>query len=66
MCDGPVTKRDRENRDKMYWEKKKGVLGEEKYVLEVSVKYFGTKFKSYKVKYFVTGGVLLYSLHFNL
>ena len=39
------------------YQKEKCVLGKEKCVLDSEVKYFGTKFESYKVIYFGTEGI---------
>ena len=50
----------------MYW-KKTSVLGEEKDALgSEKVKYFGTQFESYKVKYFGMRGCLNYIIETSL
>jgi hypothetical protein len=53
------TERNRD-RDVLVLEEEKGALEGEKYALESeSVKYFETKFESYKVFYFETKGVCI-------
>jgi len=54
------------NRDRDVLGKEKRFVGGREMCIWKCVKYFGTKFESYKVKYFGTEGVRLYSLHFNL
>lgn len=62
-CSAQKTRREIERgRARDVLRKEKGILGEKKGALESEcVKYLGTKFESYKLKYFGTEGVLLYA-----